>query len=109
MEGVATQSTLLKDAAIVNSHLISLPRIQLLGVLEIFGRDGIAFRELQAQMGMTDGKLLSNLYAMRDMGVIEEEKAKVENKKLTAYRMTDMGREEWERARSWLLQWLGLR
>lgn len=90
----------------MNSQLVSLPRIQLMQTLALYGPDGIEFRELQASMGMSDGKLLSNLYALRDLGAMEEEKARVENKMVTTYKITDAGRAEWQRTRSWLLHWL---
>lgn len=98
---------LLASAASVNPQLVSLPRIQLLEALRFYGADGIEFRELQAHMGMNDGKLLSNLYALRGLGVIEEEKARVESKTVTTYRLTDAGRAEWRRAREWLVAWMG--
>jgi DNA-binding PadR family transcriptional regulator len=97
---------LLDEAATVNSQLVSLPRVQLMQTVALYGPDGIEFRELQASMGMSDGKLLSNLYALRDLGVLEERKAKVENKTVTTYTITDAGRAEWQRTRSWLLRWL---
>lgn len=106
-ETMADQVALLDEAAILNPQLVSLPRIQILQVLEVYGPDGMEFRELQAQMGMSDGKLLSNLYALRGLGVIDEEKAKVETKSLTTYRLNATGQEEWKRTRTWLLNWLG--
>lgn len=99
---------LLNEAATVNSQLVSLPRVLLMETIALYGPDGIEFRELQASMDMSDGKLLSNLYALRDLGVIEEQKTKVENRMVTTYRITDAGRAEWHRARTWLQQWLEL-
>ena len=105
--GSVDRLRLLEQAAAVNSQLVSLPRIQLMQTFALYGADGIEFRELQASMGMSDGKLLSNLYALRDLGVVEEQKTKVENKIVTAYKVTDAGRAEWQRTRTWLLHWLG--
>lgn len=103
---VVDRLALLKEAAAVNSQLVSLPRLQLMGAMSPYGPDGIEFRELQASMDMSDGKLLSNLYALRDLGVIEEQKAKMENRTVTTYKITSAGRSEWQRTRAWLLQWL---
>lgn len=97
---------LLQEARTLNSQLVSLPRLQLLKILALYGPDGIEFRELQASLAMSDGKLLSNLYALRDLGVAHEEKSRVENRMVTTYRMTEGGRDQWERTRSWLRRWL---
>lgn len=104
---MTTQAALLEESAFLNARIVSLPRLQVLGVLSVYDRDGMEFRELQAHMGMSDGKLLSNLYALRDLGMIHEEKTHMENKTLTTYRMTDDGRHEWDRTRSWLRAWVG--
>jgi DNA-binding PadR family transcriptional regulator len=103
---MADRLSLLSDATALNPQLVSLPRIQLMQVLRLFDQDGIEFRELQARMGMSDGKLLSNLYALRDLGVLEERKAAVERKTITTYQITEAGRAEWDRARAWLQKWL---
>lgn len=103
---MAEHFALLEEAAAVNSQLVSLPRVQLMQIIGHYGMDGIAFRELQASLDMSDGKLLSNLYALRDLGAIEEEKSKEENKLLTTYKITAAGRDEWKRTRSWLIRWL---
>ena len=103
---MADRLALLADASAVNPHLVSLPRVQLMQALRFYDRDGVEFRELQARMGMSDGKLLANLYALRDMGFLREGKARMERKTVTTYSMTDAGRTEWDRARAWLRQWL---
>lgn len=103
---MADRLSLLSDATALNPQLVSLPRIQLMQVLRHYDQDGIEFRELQARMGMSDGKLLSNLYALRGLGVLEERKATVERKTITTYQITAAGRTEWDRARVWLQQWL---
>jgi DNA-binding MarR family transcriptional regulator len=105
-EAMADRLALLSDATALNPQLVSLPRIQLMQTLRLYDQDGIEFRELQARMGMSDGKLLSNLYALRNLGVIAERKVPVEKKTVTTYQITDAGRAEWDRARAWLQQWL---
>lgn len=98
---------LLEEAAALNSKIITLPRIQLLTILSDYHPEGVEFRELQASLGMSDGKLLSNLYALEDMGYIESQEVKVENKTLTAYTLTGSGLADWTRAKRWLVGWLG--
>lgn len=98
---------LLEKTAALNSKIITLPRIQLLTILNEYHPEGVEFRELQAALGMSDGKLLSNLYALQDMGYIDAQEVKVENKTLTAYTLTGSGRTDWRRAKGWLLEWLG--
>lgn len=97
----------MEEAAALNSKLVSLARLQLLRILEHFHPDGIEFRELQSAMDMSDGKLLSNLYALRDFGYLRPEEARVENKTLTIYTLTPSGLSEWRRLRHWLIKWLG--
>ncbi len=104
MEPLKTQ---MQEAAALNAKVVSLPRLQLLRILEYFHPDGIEFRELQSAMNMSDGKLLSNLYALRDFGYLRPEEVKVENKTLTIYNLSPSGLAEWQRTRHWLIKWLG--
>lgn len=103
---MADRLSLLSDATALNPQLVSLPRIQLMQTLRLYDQDGIEFRELQARMGMSDGKLLSNLYALRKLGAIAERKVPMESKTIMTYHITEAGRAEWDRARAWLQQWL---
>ena len=97
---------LLEAAKALNGKVFSLPRIQLLGVLNQYHPEGIEFRELKAALGMGDGKLLSNLYALRDMQLVKSEDVKVENQVRTSYTITTEGQDAWRKASSWLKQWL---
>ncbi len=103
---MADRLALLSSATALNPQLVSLPRIQLMQVLRLYDQDGIEFRELQARMGMSDGKLLSNIYALLELGAIAERKVPMENKTIMTYHITEAGRTEWDRARAWLQQWL---
>ena len=97
---------LLEKARALNSKLFSLPRLQLVSILAYYAPDGVEFRELKAALKMTDGKLLSNIYALEKMGYLKAAKVNVENKTLTAYRLTEEGKLEYARIRAWLREWL---
>lgn len=97
---------LLNAAKALNSKVFSLPRLELLAILSYYRPDGVEFRELKTSMGMSDGKLLSNVYALMDMGYVISEDVKVENKSLTSYKVTDEGEESWKKVHSWLTEWL---
>lgn len=100
------QARLLEEAKALNSKVFSLPRLQLMGLLAFFHPEGVLFRELQAQLDMGDGALLSNIYALRDLGYIKSQEAKVDEKMLTTYTITDEGLEAWNQTRAWLEGWL---
>lgn len=97
---------LLEQARALNSKLFTLPRLQLLSILDYYASDGIEFRELKAALKMTDGKLLTNIYALQKMGYIKSAKVNVENKSLTVYRITGDGRLDFAKVRAWLREWL---
>jgi DNA-binding MarR family transcriptional regulator len=97
---------LLEEAKALNSKVFSLPRLELMALLAYYHPEGVPFRDLKAHLGMADGKLLSNVYALREMGYINSEEEKAETKILTTYTMTPEGLAVWEKSRAWLKQWL---
>lgn len=97
---------LLERAGALNSKLFTLPRIQMLSILDYYYPDGVEFRELKAALKMTDGKLLTNIYALQRMGYVKSAKVRVETKSLSTYRLTLEGRGDFAKARAWLREWL---
>ncbi len=98
---------LLEKARSLNSKIFTLPRVQLLGILNYYYPDGVEFRELKVALKMSDGKLLSNIYALQKMGYIPKSpKVNVGGKLLTVYRITNEGRADFAKVRAWLQEWL---
>lgn len=96
---------LLDEARALNSQLFTLPRLEILSILNYYWPDGVQFRELKAALRMTDGKLLTNIYALGKMGYVKSEKGTVGTKSLTNYRITTEGRLDLAKVRSWLQKW----
>lgn len=96
---------LLEEARALNSKLFTLPRLELLSVLDYYAPDSVEFRELKAALKMTDGKLLTNIYSLQKMGYVKSEKGNVENKTLTGYQITTEGRLDLAKVRAWLRKW----
>jgi len=97
---------LVEAATALNSKLVSLPRLEIMGFLVDAAPDGIEYRELKAGLGMSDGKLVTNLKSLADMGYLVAKRAKVERKKLTVYFLTPDGLAAWHQTRRWLQSWL---
>lgn len=85
----------------INSKTVSLTRFQILALLAYF-KDGIQYRELQTALGISDGKLISNLTLLKSLGLVKRFTVKIDNRKLDVYTLTDKGREELQRTTFWL-------
>jgi DNA-binding MarR family transcriptional regulator len=85
----------------INSKTVTLTRFQILALLAYF-KDGIQYRELQVALGISDGKLFSNLTVLKSLGLVRCFKAKIDNKELDVYTLTNEGREELERTTVWM-------
>lgn len=92
---------LVKESKLLNSKLVSLPRILILVALEDLGKDGATYRELKAGLEINDGVLFSNLNVLEKMGYIEKSKVEVEDKEMTAYAITEEGKAALNSLRSW--------
>ena len=97
---------LVEDAKALNSKIFSLPRILILAVLEDLGDDGSIYRELKAGLEMEDGVLFSNLKVLEEMGYIKSREVTLEKKNMTAYSITDEGREALDALCAWFKKWL---
>ena len=85
----------------VNSKATSLIRCQILALLE-YSLDGIQYRELKAVLGVSDGKLISNLTKLLEMGYVEKQEVKLDNKNLQIYILTEAGRKELRKIKNWM-------
>ena len=94
--------SLLDEARVLNSKIITLARLQILSILADFSEDGALYRELKASLAISDGKLISNLNALRKMRYIVKKEVKLENKNLDSYLITREGREALAKARKWM-------
>jgi DNA-binding MarR family transcriptional regulator len=94
-------SLLLDITSKVNSRAASLTRCLILALLE-YSFDGIQFRELKAALDMSDGKLASNLNQLIEMGYVQKREVKLDQRHLTAYFITEEGKEELKRIEQWM-------
>jgi len=69
-------------------------RLQLFAYLYKHGQT--AFPELQEELDLTEGNLSSHLSTMEEAGAVTVEKAFVDRRPRTTYRLTDEGRDLFE-------------
>ena len=91
-----------REIDLLNSKIISVPRLLILASLEQLGLDGATYRELKAGLEMDDGILYSNLKALEEMRYLKEKDVKLENKELASYHITEEGKNALRAARLWL-------
>ena len=91
-----------REIDLLNSRIISVPRLLILASLEQLGLDGATYRELKAGLEMEDGILYSNLKALEEMGYLKEKDVRLEKKELASYHMTDEGKNALRAVRIWL-------
>ena len=84
----------------LNSKTVSLTRFQILTLLSYF-KDGIQYRELKTALGISDGKLISNLKSLKAMGYIHNFEVEIDHRKLDVYALTEKGQEEIEKVTAW--------
>lgn len=53
---------------------------------------------------MDDGVLISNLNALRKMEYLKKNEVQVENKKMDAYKITENGKDAFNKVNAWLAQ-----
>jgi DNA-binding MarR family transcriptional regulator len=104
---VSDRLLMLEASKALNAKVVSLPRLELMGLLADVQPDGAEYRELKAALKVGDGKLVADLNTLIDMGYVASKSIKVERKKLTSYHLTPDGVEAWQRTRRWLLAWMG--
>lgn len=92
---------LLDTSKVVNSKAISLIRC-LISVLVAYSHDGIQYRELKAALNISDGKLISNLNRLIEMGYIEKKEVKLDRKTMSIYLLTKEGEQELKRIEKWI-------
>ncbi|MFA5050366.1 MAG: transcriptional regulator [Candidatus Micrarchaeia archaeon] len=86
----------------VNSKIVSLHRMLILFSLEEL-IEGSTYRDLKAGLEMDDGILFSNLAVLEDMCYVKkEEKTNLDGKNLTVFNITEDGKNEVKKLRSWL-------
>ena len=103
---VSDRLLMLEAAKALNAKVVSLPRLELMGLLADVQSDGAEYRELKAALKVGDGKLVADLNTLIGMGYVVSKGIKVEKKTLTSYQLTSEGLEAWNRTRSWLSKWL---
>jgi DNA-binding PadR family transcriptional regulator len=64
--------------------------------------DGLQYRELKATLKVSDGKLISNLNQLRNMGYVKKSTARLERKKLDIYYLTPEGKKELVKVVKWM-------
>lgn len=94
--------SLVEAARALNPKLFSLARLELLGALAPLIPDGASYSEIKSLLGLTDGAMYSNLRELKSSGLIVEDKVKFKGKKVTYYRITAHGFEEFNRLKKWL-------
>jgi len=97
---------LIDESKALNSKVFSLIRLQLMANLDLFGEDGITYRELKAGLDLNDGVLFSNLQTLQEMGYIKQSTIRFENKDLQLWQITPEGSNEWNSIREWLRKFL---
>jgi DNA-binding MarR family transcriptional regulator len=85
----------------LNSKTISLTRFQILALLSYF-KDGIQYRELKAALGISDGKLISNLRSLKVMGYVDNFEVEIDHRRLDVYVLTEKGQDEIDKVASWM-------
>lgn len=95
-------SSLTEASRALEPKIFSLTRLILLETLRELGQDGISFRELAAALRLQESIIFVNLRALEKMGYVESEPIRMEGKEMTAFHITEMGQEEYEKARKWL-------
>jgi DNA-binding MarR family transcriptional regulator len=98
---------LIDDAKALNSKVFSLIRLELLANIAVFGKDGVSNRELTTTLNVSDGTLHANLKFLKEMGYIESEQVKIDDKELHIYKITSVGLEEFEKIKKWLIKFAG--
>ena len=64
--------------------------------------DGLQYRELKAALKISDGKLISNLNQLKNMGYIKKNDVILDRKKLDVYSLTEEGRKEIKKIVEWM-------
>jgi len=93
--------TFLEASNRINSRTVSLTRFQILTLLAYF-KDGLQYRELKATLGISDGKLISNLNLLMIMHYIKKFVVEIDHKKLDVYTLTKEGKKELEKMTAWM-------
>jgi len=97
---------LVAEAKVLNSKIVSLPRILILIALKDLGEDGSTYRELKAALDMEDGTLFSNLNSLEEMGYIKGKKVELGNKEMHSYSITGDGKHALDLLNSWFVKYL---
>lgn len=92
--------TLLESSVTFNNKITFVRSLIL--VLLAFFRDGLQYRELKNALKISDGKLVSNLNYLYEMGYIRKEEIEINHKKLDVYFLTDQGKKEVEKISSYM-------
>ncbi len=85
----------------LNSKIITLVRLDLI-ILIYYSIDGMQYRELKAALQLSDGKIKSDLDNLLHMGYIQKNEVEMDNRKLTIYSITDLGKNEVEKIIKWM-------
>lgn len=85
----------------INSKALTLTRCMLL-TLMWFNEDGLPFRELKTILGISDGKLKSNLDFLQEVGYIKKIPIKLDQKDMHIYMVEDSGKNELRKIIKWV-------
>lgn len=79
----------------LNKNFESRVRLGIMSILVV--NDWVSYNEMKKQLGLTDGNLASHTKALEKEGYIEVKKEFVGRKPQTSYRVTQLGRTEFQK------------
>jgi len=85
----------------INNSAITLTRCLILTYLS-YSIDGLQYRELKTILGVSDGKLISNLKKLVTFDYIKKTEVELDNKKLDVYMITENGKRELKKIIDWM-------
>ncbi|MHA1733481.1 MAG: transcriptional regulator [Promethearchaeota archaeon] len=91
----------LDSSRALNSDVFTLTRIQLMVLLN-YSFEGVQYRELKAALGISDGNLKANLNKLETLNYIEKNEIEMDNKKLSSYSLTSLGKKEVDKFFKWI-------
>ena len=92
---------LLEVSEKLSDQTVSVTRCAIFALLAFFV-GGVQYRELKTSLGISDGKLFSNLKILKKLGYIEKAEVEIDNKKVDVYSLNPKGRKEVNKIIQWM-------
>jgi len=92
---------LLEISEKLSDQTVSVTRCAIFALLAFFV-GGVQYRELKTSLGISDGKLFSNLKILKKLGYIEKAEVEIDNKKVDVYSLNAKGRKEVNKITQWM-------